>query len=90
MVISNANPNWYFHQLEGWYLCIYYLCFNFYVRMGLNMRTSKENIWHFVCSSCKGWFSIATMDEWKPKKLYCPHCGEHHTSEVYDKWKDKT
>ena len=34
--------------------------------------------------------SIATMDEWKPKKLYCPHCGEHHTSEVYDKWKDRT
>jgi len=54
------------------------------------MRTIKENIWHFVCSSCKGWFSIATMDEWKPKKLYCPHCGEHHTSEVYDKWKDRT
>ena len=51
------------------------------------MRTSKENIWHFVCSSCNGWFSIATMDEWKPKKLYCPHCGEQHTSFVYDKWK---
>lgn len=37
---------------------------------------SKETIWHFVCDSCKGWWSIANSDDWKPKKLFCPHCGE--------------
>ena len=39
------------------------------------MKTTKEIIWHFVCSSCSGWFSIAVMDGWKPKTLWCPHCG---------------
>jgi|LauGreDrversion2_3_1035106.scaffolds.fasta_scaffold02538_3 predicted RNA-binding Zn-ribbon protein involved in translation (DUF1610 family) len=34
-----------------------------------------EKILHFVCSSCKGWWSIAVMDEWIPEKLICPHCG---------------
>ena len=39
----------------------------------------KETIFHFTCQKCKGWFSIATMDEWQPGKLncmYCPHCGD--------------
>jgi DNA-directed RNA polymerase subunit RPC12/RpoP len=38
----------------------------------------KETIFHFTCQECKGWFSIATMEEWQPGKmhsLYCPHCG---------------
>jgi hypothetical protein len=36
---------------------------------------SKETIWHFVCDSCKLWWSIASSDDWNPKQLYCPHCG---------------
>ena len=34
-----------------------------------------EFIWHFTCTECKGWWSIASMDHWKPRELYCPHCG---------------
>jgi len=40
------------------------------------MNVDKETIWHFVCQSCKGWWSIASMDDWEPKKVYCAHCGE--------------
>lgn len=45
------------------------------------MQVSKETIWHFTCSSCSGYWSIATMDDWNTDKLYswkffCPHCGE--------------
>ena len=40
------------------------------------MNVEKETIYHFTCTECKGWFSIATMEAWKPKKLYCPHCGK--------------
>jgi hypothetical protein len=36
---------------------------------------SKEILYHFVCEKCKGWWSIALTDAWKPSKLYCPHCG---------------
>jgi len=40
------------------------------------MDVTKEYIWHFTCEYCKGFWSIATMDEWQPKSLYCPHCGK--------------
>ena len=40
------------------------------------MKIDKETIWHFTCAFCKGYWTIASMDNWKPKKLYCPHCGE--------------
>jgi hypothetical protein len=36
----------------------------------------KEIIWHFSCKECKGWWSIAVMDKWQPKKLFCVHCGK--------------
>jgi ribosomal protein L33 len=39
------------------------------------MMKSFEIIWHFSCEECKGWWSIAASDKWKPKKLFCPHCG---------------
>ncbi len=39
-------------------------------------QVHKEYIWHFTCASCNGYWSIATMDEWTPKKLFCPHCGK--------------
>ena len=37
---------------------------------------NKETIWHFSCKECNGWWSIANTDNWKPKKLFCTHCGE--------------
>lgn len=42
----------------------------------MHIHTSKETIWHFTCKTCKGFWSIATMDEWVPRHLYCPHCGK--------------
>jgi len=42
------------------------------------LRITSEIIWHFTCDSCKNWWSISSMDGWKPKKLYCPHCGHKH------------
>ena len=52
------------------------------------MNYSKETIWHFTCYSCKGWWSIAASDNWKPPpakgnwtiNLYCPHCGKNQTN----------
>ena len=41
----------------------------------------KETIWHFSCEECGGWWSIAAVDNWQPKKLFCPHCGKPY---VYD------
>ena len=45
------------------------------------MKIDKETIWHFTCAFCKGYWTIASMDNWKPKKLYCPHCGEMNTAD---------
>ena len=42
------------------------------------MRADKESIWHFTCDHCSGFWSIATMDAWYPKELYCPHCGKEN------------
>jgi primosomal protein N' len=43
-----------------------------------------ETIWHFTCQTCKGWWSYATTeDKWKPKKMFCPHCGR------LNEWVDK-
>jgi rRNA maturation endonuclease Nob1 len=39
-------------------------------------KVHKEYIWHFTCVSCNGYWSIATMDEWVPKTMFCPHCGK--------------
>ena len=46
------------------------------------MNVSSEVIWHYTCQECLGWFSIASHSNYKPKKLFCPHCGyksEHFT-----------
>jgi len=40
------------------------------------MERNREIIWHLVCTDCKGWWSVATMEDWKPTKLYCTHCGK--------------
>ena len=44
------------------------------------MKTIKiasiEILYHFTCKSCKNWWSIAMeKPEWKPKEMWCPHCG---------------
>ena len=39
----------------------------------------KETILHFTCNMCKLWWSIAVMDDWRPKKMFCPHCGLKQT-----------
>lgn len=45
------------------------------------MKVDIETIYHFTCSFCKGYWSIATMKEgWKPKRLYCPYCGKQNES----------
>ena len=44
--------------------------------MNNRMNVEKETLYHFTCKECKGWFSIATMENWIPTKLYCPHCGK--------------
>ncbi len=41
---------------------------------GIAMR--KETILHFTCEMCRGWWSIAVMDNWVPKELTCPHCSK--------------
>ena len=45
------------------------------------MKIDKETIWHFTCKICKGYWTIASMDDWQPKKLYCPHCGKLNIKE---------
>jgi len=37
-----------------------------------------EFIHHFTCDKCHGWWSVASHEKYKPKKMYCPHCGYHH------------
>ena len=43
---------------------------------------NKETIWHFSCKECNGWWSIANTDNWKPKKLFCTHCGEPYVNDT--------
>ena len=46
------------------------------------MTYSTERLFHFSCQTCHNWWSIAHTDEWKPKSLYCPHCGQVHKYNV--------
>ena len=50
---------------------------------------NKEIIWHFSCKECKGWWSIANTDNWKPEKLFCTHCGKPYVSDTMDFKKEK-
>ncbi len=36
---------------------------------------SIEEILHYRCSECSGWWSYATTERHRPKKLHCPNCG---------------
>lgn len=42
---------------------------------GLTKYCSKKINWHFVCTDCEDWWSIAANNDWEPNELYCPHCG---------------
>jgi len=41
-------------------------------------KAVKEIIWHLTCSSCKGYFTFATMEDKyciDRAVFHCPHCG---------------
>jgi len=41
-------------------------------------KAVKEIIWHLTCSSCKGYFTFATMEDKyciDRGTFHCPHCG---------------
>ena len=37
---------------------------------------SKETLYHFNCGDCKNWWSYASVENYKPYIMVCPHCGE--------------
>ena len=43
------------------------------------MISTVEYIHHYTCDKCKGWWSIATHENYKPRAMYCPHCGHKHS-----------
>jgi transcription elongation factor Elf1 len=43
------------------------------------MISTVEYIHHYTCDQCKGWWSIASHENYKPKAMYCPHCGHKHS-----------
>lgn len=49
------------------------------------MRCTVEYIHHYTCDSCSGWWSIASHENYKPKAMYCPHCGHKHTVINFEK-----
>lgn len=42
------------------------------------MKSTIEYLHHFTCSECIGWWSVASHENYRPKKMYCPHCGHYH------------
>ena len=39
---------------------------------------NTEIIHHFVCTSCKGWWSIAMEEFMEPREWFCPWCGKEN------------
>ena len=38
--------------------------------------TCIEYLYHYTFDQCKLWWSIAMQeDNWQPKAMWCPHCG---------------
>jgi len=37
-------------------------------------KVSKEELFHFLCRSCQGWWSIGDADQ-KREFWFCPYCG---------------
>jgi len=38
------------------------------------LKVHKEEIYHFTCSECKKWWSVADAPKQK-KRWFCPWCG---------------
>jgi len=36
---------------------------------------NTEVLHHFVCSKCRGWWSIAAEEKMKHRNWFCPWCG---------------
>jgi len=41
-------------------------------------KATPEVIWHFTCDFCKNWWSVSAVDDWKPRRQFCPHCARLH------------
>lgn len=46
------------------------------------MNHTVEYIHHFTCEKCSGWWSIASHENYKPKKMWCPMCGTKQEKDV--------
>jgi hypothetical protein len=42
-------------------------------------KVSLENLWHFQCDYCQGWWSIGDYTPPPHRQIYCPHCGLQNT-----------
>jgi len=52
----------------------------------MNHKFTMETIFHFTCSECKNWWSIALIHvpgaAYYPEgRAYCPHCGKESITE---------
>ena len=52
----------------------------------MSHKYTIETIFHFSCSECKNWWSIALvhisgMSYYPEGKAYCPHCGRESITE---------
>ena len=52
----------------------------------MNHKFTTETIFHFTCSECKNWWSIALAhvagSAYYPEgRAYCPHCGKESITE---------
>lgn len=50
----------------------------------INHKYTIEIIFHFTCSECKNWWSIAlthVSDNYPEGRAYCPHCGKESITE---------
>lgn len=46
------------------------------------MKHTVEYIHHFTCEKCYGWWSIASHENYRPKKMWCPMCGHRQEKDV--------
>lgn len=40
------------------------------------MKISVEHLYHFSCSACNKWWTVADYKWELGKKGWCPHCGQ--------------
>tara|TARA_A100001201_G_scaffold134457_1_gene122127 strand:+ start:1246 stop:1404 length:159 start_codon:yes stop_codon:yes gene_type:complete len=39
------------------------------------IKYSTELLFHLLCYECHNWWSYASTENYKPKTMFCPHCG---------------